>query len=356
MLADGTITTCSLDDDPDLFKAALVSLGSIGIIIRLTMKASPNYNLEYTMETISLSCLLTQYNSIWSSAAYVRAWWGPYTGKVVIWRANRTQAPISPAAPNSFNPLARLASHYQLARKFYEFALYCLRWKLSLLPQLEKLLFRYSSFPVEENVPSKPIVGNAHQALQMDCYFSQYVDEWSVPMSKGVEAISRLDRWLTAGDSSADTGIPVSTNPRVYVHAPIEIRVSSGKDDHAFLSPARDGIPTVWIGVIMYRPYYSPTPYRRYFSAYDHLMRSLGGKPHWAKQSGMGANEARALFGEGLQRWLAVRDRVDPWGVFVNGFVKRHLMGYGTSGTNEPGVGILEGESGRLYKRFRAVL
>jgi len=139
------------------------------------MKASPNYNLEYTMETISLSCLLSEYNSIWSSAAYVRAWWGPYTGKVVIWRANRTHAPISPAASKSLNPLAQLASYYELARKLYEFALYCLKYKPSLLPQLEKLLFRYSSFPVEENVPSKPIVGNAHQALQMDCFFSQYV-------------------------------------------------------------------------------------------------------------------------------------------------------------------------------------
>jgi D-arabinono-1,4-lactone oxidase len=354
-LADGTITTCSLENDPDLFKAALVSLGSLGIIIRLKMKATPNYHLAYTFETMPLARFLTEYDTIWTSAGYVRAWWGPYTRQVVVWRANRTQSPVSPTAPVTLNRFARLASHYELGRKLYELSLYCLKAKPSLLPQFEKLLFRNSSFPVEENVISQPIVGHAHQSLQMDCYFSQYVDEWAVPLGNGVEAISRLDRWLNADDSSPQTGIPILNNPKIYVHAPIEIRVSSGKGDHALLSPARDATPVIWIGVIMYRPYFTPTQYRRYFSAYEHLMQSLGGKPHWAKQHAVPAAEARRVFGEGLQEWLHVREQVDPFGVFVNGFVKRHLLT--SRGLEEStGVGVLEGESGRLYKRFRAVL
>jgi len=319
------------------------------------MKATPNYHLAYTFETVSLSRFLAEYDTIWSSATYVRAWWGPYTRQVVVWRANRTQSPISPAAPITLNRFARLAAHYELGRKFYEMSLYCLKAKPSLLPQLEKLLFWNSSFPVEENVISQPIVGNAHQSLQMDCYFSQYVDEWAVPLGNGVEAISRLDRWLTSDDCSPETGIPIPNNAKVYVHAPIEIRVSSGKDDHALLSPARDATPVIWIGVIMYRPYYSPTQYRRYFAAYEHLMRSLNGKPHWAKQHGVRADEARWVFGEGLTEWLHVREQVDPLGVFVNGFVRRHLLGT-SPGMESTGVGVFEGESGRLYKRFRAVL
>ena len=209
---------------------------------------------------------------------------------------------------------------------------------------------------MKENVVSEAIIGNSHEALQIDCFFSQYVDEWAVPLDSGVEAISRLDRWITARDSSAETGIPYTTNKKVYVHAPIEIRVSSGRGDHAFLSPAREGTPVVYIGVLMYRPYYRPTSYRQYFTAYEHLMRSLGGKPHWGKQHGLSAEEAKHVFGDALRRWLEVRGRVDPKGVFVNAYVKRHLLGLSSTGKEKIGVGILDGESGRLYKRFRAVL
>lgn len=346
--------TCSLDNDPDLFRAALVSLGSLGVIIRLIMRASPKFNISYTTETVSLSRFLSEYDTIWSSATYVRAWWWPYTRKVVIWRGNRTQSPKTPST-TSQSFLAKLSSSFQLGRKIYESSLYALTFSPSLLPSFEKALFR-SQFPAKENVVSEVIVGNSHEALQMDCFFSQYVDEWAVPLGSGVEAISRLDRWITLHDSSAETGIPITIDKRVYVHAPIEIRVSSGRGDHAFLSPAREGTPVVYIGVIMYRPYYRPTTYRKYFAAYEHLMRSLGGKPHWAKQHGLSADEAKQVFGDGIQRWLDVRSRVDPKGVFVNPFVKRHLLGFSSTSKDKIGVGTLDGESGRLYKRFRAVL
>lgn len=105
----------------------------------------------------------------------------------------------------------------------------------------------------------------------------------------------------------------------------------------------------------MYRPYFTPVSYRRYFQAYEHLMRSLGGKPHWAKHHGMSAEEAEEVFGDGMRKWLDVRKRVDPTGVFVNGFIQRHLLGM-PEGREAIGVGFLDGEAGRMYKRFRAVL
>jgi D-arabinono-1,4-lactone oxidase len=347
VLADGSITTCSLEEDPDLFRAALVSLGSLGIVVRLTMRASPQVNLACTTETVSLERFLAEYDTILSSAVYVRAWWWPYNRKVVIWRADPTESSSS----TSQSSLAQWFSDNVIDRKFYQSSLYALRCKPQLLPAFEKVLFR-AKFPSKENVRSVPLIDKTHHALQMDCLFSQYVDEWSVPLSSGVEAISRLDRWITYNDTS-DTGIQVDTH-KVFVHAPIEIRVSSGKGDHAYLSPARDGTPVVWIGVIVYRPYFTPTAYRRYFAAYELLMRSLGGKPHWAKQHSVPAAEAESVFGDGMTQWLKVRARVDPHGIFVNAFVKRHLLG--VQGKESLGVGVLDGDLGRLYKRHNAVL
>lgn len=348
VLADGTITTCSLENDPDMFRAALVSLGSLGVVIRMTMRASPQYRLKYTTQTVSLSRFLKEYDEIWKSAEYVRAWWWPYNRKVVVWRGDRTREQATLTQERS-----KWLPNFEIGKKIYEASLYGLTYYPSLLPSFEKARFR-SQFPAKENEVSEPTVGNPHEALQMDCFFSQYVDEWAIPLNSGVEAIERLDNWINKDDSSS-SGIQVPKRKKVFVHAPIEIRVNAGNGDHAFLSPTRGGKPVVYIGVIMYRPYFTPTSYRTYFSAYEHLMRSLGGKPHWAKQHNMDAEEAKRVFGEGMERWLEVRNRVDPTGVFVNGFVKRHLLGE-REGKDSRGVGTMDGESGRLYKRFRAAL
>ena len=328
-----------------------MSLGSLGVIVRLTMRACPQYTISYTTETVSLERFFQECDQVWSSATYVRAWWWPYNRKVIVWRGNRTQLPETVAK----HPVSKWYSNFDIGKKVYEASLYALTYSPSLLPSFERALFR-NQFPAPENLVSDPEVSNPHKTLQMDCLFSQYVDDWAVPLSSAVEAMSRLDRWITRHDTSAETGIPINTSTKVYVHAPIEIRVSSGRGDHAFLSPARDGSPVIWLGVIMYRPYHTPVPYRKYFSAYEHLMRSLGGKPHWAKQHSMSAAEAVHGFGDGMIKWLEVRARVDPSGVFVNGFVKRHLLGTASPGKENVGVGISDGESGRLYKRYRAVL
>ena len=347
MLADGTMKTCSLEDDPELFRAGLVSLGCLGIIVRITLRASPSYNLAYTTEIISFERFLKKYVSIWKSAEYVRVWWWPYTRKVVIWRGNRTHSPRTASeAPSSMN----------LRKNVHEMSLYALKYTPSLLPRFEKILF-HSQFPGQENVVSETLVDNPHRALQIDCLFSQYVDEWSIPLSSGVEAISRLDNWISTQDTSVETGIPVQSTKRVYVHAPIELRVNSGKDETAYLAPAKEESgPVLYIGVIMYRAYYSPVSYREYFTAYEHLMRYFGGKPHWAKQHCLTAREVQECFGEGMKMWLSVRGRVDPTNMFVNGFIKRHVLVTTTDDEGSTGVGILDGESGRLYKRFRAAL
>ena len=353
VLAEGSITTCSEENNPDLFRAALVSLGSLGVITRLTMRASPQYNISHTTEIIPLSRFLSEYKAVWSSATYVRAWWWPYTRKVVVWRGNRTQLPKTSSSTSSKSSVAKWYSNLEIGRNIHESTLLALRYAPSLLPAFERTLFR-TQFPIKDNVVSETTVDNPHQALQLDCLFSQYVDEWAIPLDVGVEAISRLDRWITHHDTS-EKGIPINSPKKIYVNAPIEIRVSSGRGDCAYLSPARDGTPVVWIGVTMYRPYFTPTAYRQYFSAYEHLMRLLGGKPHWAKQNRMSAKEGEQMFGDGMKRWLEVRARVDPEGRFVNGFVKRHLLGL-TDGKEGIGVGTLDGELGRLYKPFRAVL
>jgi FAD/FMN-containing dehydrogenase len=174
----------------------------------------------------------------------------------------------------------------------------------------------------------------------MNCLFSQYVNEWSIPLKNGIEACRRLHLWLSGKEE--ESGIPFSSNG-IFVHAPIELRVASSYDDDAWLSTAWGG-PVCYIGIIMYKPFYQPVPYRRYFEAYEYLMKSLGGRPHWAKQHSMSQRDLLARYPK-LPDWLKLRAEVDPNGMFITEYHKRHLLSQ-----ESDNLGVYAGMAGRHFK------
>ena len=110
----------------------------------------------------------------------------------------------------------------------------------------------------------------------------------------------------------------------VRAHFPVEVRFTAGDD--ITLSPAR-GRVTAWVGIIAYRPYgTSHTRHEPYFEAFELLMAGLQGRPHWAKVLSPGIDAARlaALYPPGAwAEFAALRQRLDPSGVFLNPWARR---------------------------------
>lgn len=66
-------------------------------------------------------------------------------------------------------------------------------------------------------------------------------------------------------------------------------------------------------------------PYKRFWAGYEKIMASLDGRPHWAK--------AHSVTPEGLEEsypkmkeFSAIRQRLDPEGMFLNDYLRRHLV------------------------------
>lgn len=55
-------------------------------------------------------------------------------------------------------------------------------------------------------------------------------------------------------------------------------------------------------------------------------MRHFGGRPHWAKAHTCGVSELSALYPH-LPDFLRVREEHDPDRLFVNPYIRRHLLG-----------------------------
>ena len=156
--------------------------------------------------------------------------------------------------------------------------------------------------------------------------------------------------------------IPVN-NHGVFVHAPIEVRVSDSSYQHVSNTPSAcralldtscaDG-PSLYLNATIYRPYHSQVSVemrKKYYHAFEWLMRSFNGKPHWAKNflvgQDCGERDEKILeggevwdemYGHNIRKWRNVRQKVDPEGVFKSEWLMRTVLW----GEKEWGVGTTE--------------
>ncbi|BGO95231.1 D-arabinono-1,4-lactone oxidase [Rhodotorula toruloides] len=186
-------------------------------------------------------------------------------------------------------------------------------------------------WPILEDEPSYR-VDLGVKIFNYDCGFPQYTYESCVPYSLTGSALYTLNAFHTT--ELARPGYPLKA------HFPIEVRWT--ERDDGWLSPTGGGRGGCYLGAIQYRPFNLPVPYRSYFSHFATLLHtSFSGKPHWAKSHHLSPSDLRALYPR-FDDFLRVRERVDPRGVLVNEYVRRHLVDECAAGKAEEGKGEME--------------
>lgn len=198
----------------------------------------------------------------------------------------------------------------------------------------------------------------AREGLLMDCLYSQFVNEWALPLSKGPEAITRLSAWINHDEAAAR--IPISSKG-IWVHCPIEVRVTHTARNvpnpsgvRPYLDPTVPNEPTLYLNATLYRPYGRDPPcHERYYQAFEYLMRELGGRPHWAKNFAYTSNtEIGTMYGKDMAEFLKVRDESDPDGMFLGEWHNRTLPLNVVAKDNKgkPKFGLMEEEVRRSKK------
>jgi D-arabinono-1,4-lactone oxidase len=168
MLASGESLRCSGEENRDLFHAALVSLGGLGIITHVVFQAVPAYRLEWKQEVVKTPRVVEDWNAgLWTKSEFARVWWFPYSGRSIVWSADKTEEP--------FRPPPRSWYGSGLGRFTYELALYVSTWIPRLTPLVERYVFFMQYGRVEG--PAGSAVQESYDALTMDCLFSQLVNE-----------------------------------------------------------------------------------------------------------------------------------------------------------------------------------
>ncbi|XP_015913395.1 L-gulonolactone oxidase [Parasteatoda tepidariorum] len=298
MLADGSVNTYSSVRDGDIFQAALCSLGSLGIILTVTIQCEEAFNLQMRQYGLSLKDVIENLEVHLNGSDHCRFMWFPYTDSVVMSHATRTELPALKVT--WISKIWNMIFDYGVGYHLLEFCYYISTFMPHIVPYINRF-FYYTVFSVYTRK-----IDRSYNVFNFECLFKQYVNEWAIPIEKTGAVLWELREWI-------------ETTPEVYVHFPIEVRFC--KADNIFLSPAH-GRNTCYINILMYRPYGKDVPYEKYWAAYEKIMMEADGRPHWAKAHSVTADKFRLMYPY-FGKWCSIRQKLDPTNMFFNSYMAR---------------------------------
>ena len=277
----GEIIDCDAATNADIFRAAKVSLGALGVITQVRLATSPNRRLHRRVWVEPFEETLAQAEARWAKHRNFEFYAVPFTGLAANITHDETDAPARPRAAESDDaflgvlkqlrnllgfstPLRRAAARTLLGSAKPEEAV-DEGWKL--LSTDRPVRFNEMEFhlPVDAQLPALKEVVEAIEVHRHDVFFP-------------IEArrIAADDAWLS----------PFEGGPRgsIAVHAYY-------KDDFAFL-----------------------------YTLIQPILLRHGGRPHWGKLHTLRGQQLASLY-PNWNSFLEVRRRLDPAGRLLNPYL-----------------------------------
>jgi L-gulonolactone oxidase len=289
VLADGTTLTCT-EADPEVLRAARVSLGALGVITGYTLRVVPAFALRAESRTMPLVQTLERLDELVDGNDHFEFFLFPHAEAALVKLNNRTDDPVRPP-----RELAKKIAEFA-ENGVFEAACRAGRRFPSQIPRLNRAVTRLMT--PSDHVDQSYRVFASRRSVR----FTEM--EWAVPRAACAEVLREILRMID--------------HDRPDVGFPIEVRFVA-PDELSHLSPAY-GRETAYLAVHMYRG----MPWEPYFRSVQDIALAFGGRPHWGKRHLMEADELAARY-PAWDRFQAVRSRLDPRGTFTNAHLRRVL-------------------------------
>lgn len=292
VLADGSVARCSPGERPDLFAAARVGLGALGVITRVTLRTVPLFALHARDAAMPVAETLERVQELADAHDHFEFFWFPHSDTTLTRRFRRLpgDAPLAPISPfaRRFDEAVSGAGFEGLNRIGTRVP--------GLVPPITRLAARAMS--------SRTWTDHAPRVFVSARNVRFHEGEFALPREHAAEALRELKSWIdTHGEK---------------VSFPLEVRFTAADD--IWLSTAQ-GRETCYIAFHQYHR----MPYRRYFDACRRILGAYGGRPHWGKMHDLGADDLRPRYAH-FDDFTALRDALDPEGVFSNPYLD-HVLG-----------------------------
>ncbi|MBA3301947.1 MAG: FAD-binding protein [Thermoleophilaceae bacterium] len=289
VVGDGSVAAID-GSDPDLLRAARVSLGALGVISELTLRCVPLFTLVRTDEPRPLGEVLEDWDGLAQNNHHFEFFVFPYTDVALLRTCERTDEPPQPRSAREAWMKDVLAENIGLGA-----ACRLSRALPALVPRVNRGIARSFGREVRRDHGFRVF------ANRRSVRFTEM--EYCVPREAGPEAVRRV--------------LELVERRELPITFPLEVRVVA--QDDSYLSPA-NGRDCAYIAVHQF----AGMEFETYMRGVEGIMRSLDGRPHWGKRHYRSAADLAPVYPD-WDAFQEIRAKLDPQGRFANDYADRVL-------------------------------
>jgi len=290
VLADGSVVSCSPRERPELFAAATIGVGALGVISTMTLACVPAFTLTADERPLPLAEVTARFAEFAADNDHFEFYWFPYGRNALVKRNNRVKDQGSPPAL----PAWRRYWEYEVMENA-AFGTLCRTGRA--MPGLIKPLNRLAAATLSKRSYSD----TSHRVFVTSRRVRFVESEYAVPRDSVLDVLAELR-----------ARVPRLVHPVMF---PVEVRVAEADDIWLSTAYGRD---SAYIAIHQY----VGLPYRDYFGLFESIAATVGGRPHWGKMHTLDASRLGALYPR-FADFHRVRDETDPERRFANPYLEQ---------------------------------
>jgi len=286
----GEIISCSRSKKSELFSAAQVSLGVLGVITEITLQCISHYKLELHTQKENLQSVLINLNERNENNRNFEFYWFPYTTTALT----KTSNVVLDSDIDKMN-LFNYWSEYFIENYSFKLLCECAR----LFPSTNQRISKICA----ASIPSVKKVMYSHKIYATKRLVKFTEMEYNIPADAYSNAWADVQKLINSG--------------KYNIHFPIENRWVKGDD--IMMSPAH-GRDSAYIACHVYQNKDNGP----YFKALEDIFKAYDGRPHWGKMNTLNTSDIvnrYPLFSEFMKH----RKDHDPDGLFASPYIERLL-------------------------------
>jgi FAD-linked oxidoreductase len=290
VLADGSMVSCSAGERPDLFDAARVSLGALGVLSGVSLQCVSAFALAADERPMPVEEVIGRFDEFAADNDHFEFSWFPYGKNALLKRNNRIAAGQG-AVPGAM-PAWRRFFEYEVMENA-AFGALCRTGRAA--PGLIKPF----NWLAAATLAKRSYSARSHEVFVTPRRVRFVESEYAVPRESVLDVLGELRAW-----------VPRLAHPVMF---PVEVRVAAADD--VWLSTAH-GRDSGYIAIHQY----AGLPYQEYFRLFESIATAVGGRPHWGKLHTRDAAYLDRVYPR-FADFRRLRDETDPERRFANPYL-----------------------------------
>ena len=286
--ADGNTRSYSIDEDPELLRLVVVSVGALGVVVEVEMQCVDAFDLLAEESGIAFDELMDNWEELSRGVDHFESYWFPHTDRAMV-KANTRLEPNGERRSR----LKALIDDELIGNGAFAAALALGRLLPGTIPTLNKF--------ATSVISHKRYRSAAHDVFVSPRRVRFHEMEYAVPLADGPAAVREIRRFIDEQDWR--------------IGFPMELRTTAADDVALSTASGRES---------MYIAFHIPRALnpQDYMPKLEPILRAAGGRPHWGKMNSLSRNDFAQLYTR-FDEFCELREKMDPEWKFGSSYLRK---------------------------------